>query len=346
MAGVDQPTPQISIVIPAFNASATIGRLLDSIHASTIRPAEIIVVDDGSTDNTAEMSRQRGAWVIRQENAGPATARNVGVANVRHERILFLDADVVLEPGTIGVALAEMERTGADVVNGIYSETPENRGFFPLFKCLMDRHLFSSGDLAHYPVFESRCALAKMRVFEETGGYNERLTFRTPVENEEFGFRVSRRFRMVLSTDVRVGHHFPGFRRLVDNYLWRTFWWMKFFLCVRKGLTDAAPTTRSTAAGVLLAPASALLLLASHWTPTAGCVATASILMHLWFFRGFAAVVLKNRPLLLPAMLAANYIFSFIVTAGATMSLVDSEFHNLRGDDRYARLFAAGEGRS
>jgi hypothetical protein len=87
-------TPRISVVIPAYNASATIGACVDSVKRQGYPALEIIVVDDGSSDGTAEIARGlSGVTVIRQENAGPASARNKGIELATGEWLAFLDAD-------------------------------------------------------------------------------------------------------------------------------------------------------------------------------------------------------------------------------------------------------------
>ena len=86
---------KISVVIPAYNAEQHIGRAIDSVLAQT-RPAdEIIVIDDGSTDATAEVIRSFGDRVtlIQQKNAGVSVARNTGIEAATGDWIAFLDAD-------------------------------------------------------------------------------------------------------------------------------------------------------------------------------------------------------------------------------------------------------------
>lgn len=85
----------ISVVIPAYNAAGTIGRALDSVIAQTHPAREIIVVDDGSTDRTAQVVSEYGGRVeyLYQDNAGPGAARNAGIRAARGEWIAFLDAD-------------------------------------------------------------------------------------------------------------------------------------------------------------------------------------------------------------------------------------------------------------
>lgn len=85
----------ISLIIPAFNAVQTIGETIDSVLGQTVPPDEIVVVDDGSTDNTADHPAlgAPSVRVLRQANAGAAAALNRGIAVSRGEFIAFLDSD-------------------------------------------------------------------------------------------------------------------------------------------------------------------------------------------------------------------------------------------------------------
>ena len=85
--------PRIAVVIPAFEAAATIAAAVASARDQTVAPAEIVVVDDGSTDQTAANAAAAGARVLRQANAGPGAARNAGIRATAGEFVAFLDAD-------------------------------------------------------------------------------------------------------------------------------------------------------------------------------------------------------------------------------------------------------------
>lgn len=84
---------KISVVIPAYNAAEFLPRCLKSVFAQTLAPEEVIVVDDGSSDNTATMATKLGARVISRQNGGLSAARNTGIQYAASEWIALLDAD-------------------------------------------------------------------------------------------------------------------------------------------------------------------------------------------------------------------------------------------------------------
>jgi glycosyltransferase involved in cell wall biosynthesis len=89
---------KISVVIPAYNAERFMPRCLGSVFAQTLKPEEVIVVDDGSTDDTAAVAAGLGARVISQPNGGIAASRNTGIRNASGEWLAFLDADDMWAP--------------------------------------------------------------------------------------------------------------------------------------------------------------------------------------------------------------------------------------------------------
>jgi glycosyltransferase involved in cell wall biosynthesis len=87
--------PRFSVIIPVYNSAATLARAVESVLAQTWPPHEVIVVDDGSTDNSLELARGYGApvQVITRANAGVSAARNTGARHARGDWLAFLDAD-------------------------------------------------------------------------------------------------------------------------------------------------------------------------------------------------------------------------------------------------------------
>lgn len=111
----------ISVVTPTFNAVATLGRTIDSVCAQKYPSVEYIVVDGGSRDSTLELLRSRSADIdlwISEPDSGIADAFNKGIALASGENIAIVNADDWLEPEQLRVAVAELERSGADFVFG------------------------------------------------------------------------------------------------------------------------------------------------------------------------------------------------------------------------------------
>ena len=102
---------RISAVIPAYNAAPFLAGTLESVLAQTHAVDEIIVVDDGSTDDTAAIARRyRQVRYLRQDNQGPAAARNRGIQAARGDWIAFLDADDCWTPDKTATQLAALQR--------------------------------------------------------------------------------------------------------------------------------------------------------------------------------------------------------------------------------------------
>jgi glycosyltransferase involved in cell wall biosynthesis len=94
--------------MPAYNRAGTLPATLASVAACGV-PTQVIVVDDGSKDDTAAVAERLGATVIRQANAGPSAARNRGLTHATGEYVVFLDSDDTWEPGTLADLLPLMD---------------------------------------------------------------------------------------------------------------------------------------------------------------------------------------------------------------------------------------------
>jgi cellulose synthase/poly-beta-1,6-N-acetylglucosamine synthase-like glycosyltransferase len=107
--------PRVSIIIPAFNSERYIGASLASVFEQTCRDYEVIVVDDGSTDQTRRVVLAAGGPTryIYQPNQGPAAARNAGIEAAQGEFVCFLDADDAWFPEKLQIQLAFMDRNVA-----------------------------------------------------------------------------------------------------------------------------------------------------------------------------------------------------------------------------------------
>ena len=108
-------TPRVAVVIPAFHAEEFLAAAVRSVQCQTEEDVELVVVDDGSTDGTAEAAERLGVTVVRQENAGPGAARNAGVAATTAPFLAFLDADDWFAPEKLTRQIDWLERSDAGV---------------------------------------------------------------------------------------------------------------------------------------------------------------------------------------------------------------------------------------
>jgi glycosyltransferase involved in cell wall biosynthesis len=102
-----RPVASISVVVPTYNRAALLPATLDAILAQTLRPQEVIVVDDGSTDDTPSVLARYGRRlrVLRVPNGGDLKARNAGLAEAKGELVAFCDSDDLWKPGFLAAML-------------------------------------------------------------------------------------------------------------------------------------------------------------------------------------------------------------------------------------------------
>ena len=145
MEGGIGPMALVTVVVPAYNARQYIEETLDSLDAQTLRDMEALVVDDGSTDDTAQIvldyaARHSFVRLLRQENGGVSSARNHGLREAHGKYILFLDSDDTLTPSSLQAFVDALEETGADAAIGrlqSFGAAPEKYNGFAdaLAKC-------------------------------------------------------------------------------------------------------------------------------------------------------------------------------------------------------------------
>lgn len=173
--------PEVSVIIPAFNAQRFLLETVNSVLVQTFRRVEVIIVDDGSTDSTLRLARaivDPGVTVITQPNEGQATARNRGLAaaSSASRYVAFVDADDVWDPGKIEAQVAHLEADTEAVAVGCFmrylSATGKPLGKTGRVVAEEDRLQIAQGLLLPFPI--SSCLIRKA-VVEELGGFDPQL---------------------------------------------------------------------------------------------------------------------------------------------------------------------------
>lgn len=119
--------PELSVVVPVYNVEQYVAACLDSVLAQSHADLEVVVVDDGATDDSAAIveryaARDPRVRLLRQENQGLGAARNAGVAASRGRYLTFLDSDDVVPPDAYRAMMETLARTGSDLVVGTLRE--------------------------------------------------------------------------------------------------------------------------------------------------------------------------------------------------------------------------------
>ncbi|MCB0115390.1 MAG: glycosyltransferase family 2 protein [Caldilineaceae bacterium] len=100
----------VSVVIPVFNGARFLDQALDSVQQQDYAPVEILVIDDGSTDDTASIAAHRpNVRYLRQSNQGNASAKNLGISNATYPLVAFLDVDDLWMPHKLATQVAHLE---------------------------------------------------------------------------------------------------------------------------------------------------------------------------------------------------------------------------------------------
>ncbi len=160
----------ISCIVPVYNGARFLAEALESILAQTLRPTEIIVVDDGSTDATPEIGRAYGQHVfyVRQPHAGPASARNLGIGFATGDFLSFLDADDLWHADKLARQMRALETNPAAGFCITYLQN------FRVEEPVHQRGQLRSHNFAKpMPGNVCQCLLARRGVFDAVGRFDE-----------------------------------------------------------------------------------------------------------------------------------------------------------------------------
>jgi glycosyltransferase involved in cell wall biosynthesis len=199
--GAETGAPLVSVVIPCWNQAHYLGEAIESVLAQTYPRLELVVVDDGSEDNSHEVAgRYPGVRLVRQPNSGVAAARNRGLAESRGEYVAFLDADDRLLPQALAVGVREL---AAQAEAAFAAGMPRDIGRDgrvvreakqPLvtrdhyLKLLEECFIWSGSSLVH-----------RREALEAVGGFNER---RVAADDYELYLKLARAFPVVCHEEV------------------------------------------------------------------------------------------------------------------------------------------------
>lgn len=180
----------VSIIIPVHNGGRDFMRCLTAVSTTTYPHYELIVVDDGSSDGSADIAQRHGARLLTTQQLGPAAARNLGAQAAQGELLFFLDADIAIRPHTVTHLVATMHHHPTIVACfGSYDNTPAAHSALSRYRNLLHHHTHqsSSSDAA---TFWSGCGAIYRAVFLQSGGFDATQFPRPSIEDIELGYRL------------------------------------------------------------------------------------------------------------------------------------------------------------
>jgi glycosyltransferase involved in cell wall biosynthesis len=199
----------VSVIIPAYNAARTLPQTLAALNAAQPPPLEVVVVDDGSTDETARAAEHANACVIRQEkNIGAAAAKNRGAQVARGDILFFTDADIVPPRDAMARLQNALQDAQCDGIVGLLDESIPHDNWASQFKNLWMNFTYARFVGAErIGLFYTSAAAMRRGVFLRLGGFDENYRGASIAEDTEFGQRAwGSGARIRLEPNLRVVH--------------------------------------------------------------------------------------------------------------------------------------------
>ncbi len=313
--------PAISVIIPARNASDTLPECLAALENQTVprERYEVIVVDDGSSDQTSSVAQRDGVVVVRQPHMGPAAARNRGAEVAQGDVLLFLDADCVPSPDWIEQMVSSLSEDGVVGAKGRY-ETRQ-RGVVARFAQLEFEEKYARLARHRYIDFVDTYSAAFRRdVFQKERGFDTSFPYWS-AEDVEFSFRLAiKGYRMVFNPKATVFHRhasrlWPYLRKKFRYGYWRVTVYRRY----PGKLVRDSYTPRTLPVQIVLAGAVAATWTASIFVPQsrilAGALSGAFLLSTLPFL---ISGLRRDLPV---ALISPGLIFLRSLAQGAGLAL-------------------------
>jgi glycosyltransferase involved in cell wall biosynthesis len=166
--------PLVSVILPVYNRESSISRAIESVLTQTYRSIELIVIDDGSTDDTMQVLERFGSriMVLRQAHAGAYVARNFGMRHARGEFVAFIDSDDVWLPDRLSSQLPLMSRQEVGLVFGdAIHVTPGARTRLTCFRVSPPRRGRVAAEFAWSNFVPTVTVLVRRSCLDEIGGF-------------------------------------------------------------------------------------------------------------------------------------------------------------------------------
>jgi len=330
-------TLPVSVIVPAYNAAATIAQCLEALNNQSVPRStyEVIVVDDGSTDDTAVLAARHGALVLCQAHSGPAVARNKGISTAQGAVVLFTDSDCAPAPDWIQEMLDPFADLRIAGVRGVYRT--RQRSLVARFVQIEYEDRYDHAARCKYVDFiDTYAAGYRYDVLLASGGFDARFPLAS-VEDQELSFRLSSAgYKMAFNPRAIVYHYHPESWRRYARRKYKIGYWKTLVLRLHPGKAwRDSHTPGSLKLQMLLAALSAPLGFLAIWSSPARKLLMVTMSAFVFSAVPFVAKAWRrDRPVALVS-LPALYLRAWALGLGLLAGYWDA-LHQ-RGPQRPAR---------
>jgi len=239
----------ISIVIPNYNGSSTIGKCIEAALNSHYGNFEVVVVDDCSTDNSVEIITSYPCGLVRMGvHSGAAVARNAGAASSNGAVLFFIDADCLIQKNALARANKAVAENADTVIGGTYTKLPFDSDFFSIFQSIFVHYFETKKPEPDY--IATHAMIINADLFRSSGGFRE--GFFPIIEDVEFCHRLRRRgSRFLMQPDILVTHVFNfTLLKSLRNGFRKSMYWSMYSLLNRDLFADSGTASVELKANV------------------------------------------------------------------------------------------------
>ncbi|GCC11601.1 poly-beta-1,6-N-acetyl-D-glucosamine synthase [archaeon] len=321
----------ISIVIPCRNSKDTLRQCLKAAFSSDYDSYEVIVVDDGSEDDSIKIARTYPVKLIDLgEHRGVSETRNTGVDVAEGEVILFIDSDCLIDKRCLGKIDDFFRNNKRKALGGTYTPVPFDRNFFSIFQSLYVNYCESEKKPDY---LATHCLAIRRKDFISTGGFIKNITMghTTSVEDVEFSHRLGKYvIELVFDPELQVKHIFNfNLLKSLRNATKKSYYWTLYSLNKGDLFKDSGASSHELKISSTVLVLSAALVASGY-----GVLSIPLYIFNIFISRGLISQF--NRYMggifTLKAMLYFYFLYPLPVISGGLGALLKYSMLKLRGE--------------
>lgn len=315
-------SPELSIVIPVYNGAETLRVCLEALQNAPGPTREIVVVDDGSTDDSEGVARSFGVRTIRhRDNHSCGVARNTGVEQTTAPIVVFVDADVVIHPeALLRISSFLSKHRDCAAMFGSYDAKPRDPGFVSQYRNLLHRFTHQKGN-PEAQTFWTGLGAVRRPAFQRVGGFNPKYA---GIPDVAFGLDLcDAGFRIHLDRDLLCTHlkQWTLRKMVATDVFMRALPWSLLILERRK-ITNDLNTSTINRIGVLLASAAMAFGAAAAFVPALATLMALSLVGNVLANLSVLTEFRKERGVVFAlGVMPLHFLHQLCATVGVALAL-------------------------